>query len=402
MGRPGATPPLTSSATPPIPADQLASLASLLSNLTAAASGTAAPATSSGATRTAFPKHARLDGPKSFANWTRQLRLCLADDIRSYVLDGIVPDDWTASQRSTRDVVARDIIANSIDSAAVSAVLDKIPTAELTAPRIYATLKSHYTPDDATRMLELFSRLWGFRPMPGTVAEFDTWIADFKSVAQEIIDAKTTINDVLATLVLAIAHPSLESFKATFTDEQRTRRSLPDIDSLADRMRVQLRSTNLSNEQSALLASSSATPSHGHCLACRSPSHRVAQCPTRAQHPPLGPCRHCRQKDHWSIDCKKAPKDGQRSNNNTDADSTVDSQHHVGFLVTGLLARCHQLRNNSFVVDSGATAHMVPDKSLFMTYRHMAPTKIGGIAGGINAVGIGNVAFVATSGQPIM
>ncbi|SCV71766.1 BQ2448_4460 [Microbotryum intermedium] len=68
-------------------------------------------------------------------------------DIRSYVLDDIVPDNWTALQRSARDA--------------------------------------------------------------STVAEFNTWITDFKSVAQEIIDAKTTINNVLATLVLAIAHPSL-------------------------------------------------------------------------------------------------------------------------------------------------------------------------------------------------
>ncbi|SCV67076.1 BQ2448_5722 [Microbotryum intermedium] len=397
MGQPGATSPLTSSENSSLPVDQLASLATLLSKLTAAALGT----TSSGATRTTFPKHARLDGSKSFANWTHQLCLCLADDIRSYVLNDILPDDWTALQRSARDAVARDIIANSIDSTAVSAVLNKIPTAELTAPKIYATLKSHYAPDDATRTLELFSRLWGFRPMPGTVAEFNTWITDFKSVAQEIIDAKTTINDVLATLVLAIAHPSLESFKATFTDEQRTRRSLPDIDALADRMRVQLRSTNLSNEQLALLASLSATssrgssrPSHNHCLACHSSSHRIAQCPTRAQHTPPGPCRHCRKKGHWSFDCKK-------SGNDAPTDSNVESQHHVGFLVTGLLARRHKLRNNSFVVDSGATAHLVPDKSLFTTYRHMVPTKIGGITGGINAIGLGNVAFVAASGHPI-
>ncbi|SCV71757.1 BQ2448_4451 [Microbotryum intermedium] len=88
----GATSPLTSSKNSSLPADQLASLATLLSKLTAAALGT----TSSGATRTTFPKHARLDGSKSFANWTRQLCLCLADDIRSYVLDDIVPDDWTA------------------------------------------------------------------------------------------------------------------------------------------------------------------------------------------------------------------------------------------------------------------------------------------------------------------
>ncbi|SCZ99965.1 BZ3501_MvSof-1269-A2-R1_C59g00331 [Microbotryum saponariae] len=354
------TPPLATGANPPIPAEQLAALTSLLSGLTAAASGTATPATTSGTTRTAFPKHARLDGAKTFANWTRQLRLCLADDIRSYVLDGIAPDDWTPSQRSARDAVAREVLANSIDSAEVSAVLDKIPTADLTAPTIYSTLKSRYAPDDATRTLELFSRLWGFRPMPGTVAEFDGWIMDFKAVAQEIIDTKTTINDVLATLLLAIAHPSLESFKASFTDEQRTQRTLPDIDSLADRMRVQLRSTNIPSTQSALLASSSSRSTRLKCLACRSPSHRVAECPTRAQHPPPGPCARGRKKPDT-------------------ADSTVDSQHHVGCLATGLLARRRQLRNHSFVVDSGATSHMVSDKSLFTTYRHIAPTKIGGI-----------------------
>ncbi|SDA06519.1 BZ3501_MvSof-1269-A2-R1_Chr4-2g06565 [Microbotryum saponariae] len=335
---------LATGANPPIPAEQLAALTSLLSGLTAAASGTATPATTSGTTRTAFPKHARLDGAKTFANWTRQLRLCLADDIRSYVLDGIAPDDWTPSQRSARDAVAREVLANSIDSAEVSAVLDKIPTADLTAPTIYSTLKSRYAPDDATRTLELFSRLWGFRPMPGTVAEFDGWIMDFKAVAQEIIDTKTTINDVLATLLLAIAHPSLESFKASFTDEQRTQRTLPTLIRLP--------------------------------TVC-DPSHRVAECPTRAQHPPPGPCRSCKKKDHWSLDCKKALEDGKKPDT---ADSTVDSQHHVGCLATGLLARRRQLRNHSFVVDSGATSHMVSDKSLFTTYRHIAPTKIGGIA----------------------
>ncbi|SCV71756.1 BQ2448_4450 [Microbotryum intermedium] len=84
--------------------------------------------TSSGPPATTFPKPCTLDGSKSFANWTRQLCLCLADDIRSLFL----------------------------------AIFDKIPTAELTAPRIYATLKLHYAPDDATCTLELFLRLWGF------------------------------------------------------------------------------------------------------------------------------------------------------------------------------------------------------------------------------------------------
>ncbi|SGY15872.1 BQ5605_C012g06687 [Microbotryum silenes-dioicae] len=370
------SPPLATGVHPTFPADQLAALTSLLSGLTTAASGTVTTTTSSSTTRPAFPKHARLDGPKTFANWTRQLRLCLADDIRSYVLDGIVPVDWTPSQRSARDVVARELLANSIDSAEVSAVLDAIPTADLTAPKMYSTLKSRYAPDDATCTLELFSRLW--------------------TIAQEVIDTKTTINDVLATLLLAIAHPSLESFKASFTDEQRTQRALPAIDSLADRMRVQLRSTNVPSTTLALLASSS-RPTRPKCLACRSPLHRVAECPVRAKHPPPGPCRSCKQ-NHWSFDCKQALENGKKADT---ANSIADSQHHVGCIATGLLARRRQLRTNSFVVDSGATSHMVSDKSLFTTYRHIAPTKIGGIAGGIHAIGTGNIAFVAASGHPI-
>ncbi|SGY91440.1 BQ5605_C038g11667 [Microbotryum silenes-dioicae] len=97
--------PLTTGAHPTIPAKQLAALTSLLLGLT-----TATSATLSGTSRTAFPKHARLDGPKTFASWTHQLCLCLTDDIRSYILDGIMPADWTPLHRSTRNVVARKFL----------------------------------------------------------------------------------------------------------------------------------------------------------------------------------------------------------------------------------------------------------------------------------------------------
>ncbi|SCZ92870.1 BZ3500_MvSof-1268-A1-R1_C062g00291 [Microbotryum saponariae] len=113
---------LATSATPTIPAEQLAALTSLLSGLTAAASGTTAPATTSGSNRNAFPKHARLDGPKTFANWTRQLRLCLADDIRSYVLDGITPRRLDAfatlrpRRRGTRDPCKLNRLGRSLGS----------------------------------------------------------------------------------------------------------------------------------------------------------------------------------------------------------------------------------------------------------------------------------------------
>ncbi|SGY77708.1 BQ5605_C005g03704 [Microbotryum silenes-dioicae] len=151
--------------------DQLATLQAQLAALqasqhpaapasaTAASQPTAAAATATTASKVVFPKHARLAGPKSFTNWLRQLRLTLPNQIRGYVLDGVVPPTWTADQLAARDDAAREIIVGSIDSADVSATLDAIPSDDLSAPRIFAALKACFAPNDATRTLKLFARL---------------------------------------------------------------------------------------------------------------------------------------------------------------------------------------------------------------------------------------------------
>ncbi|SGY15559.1 BQ5605_C013g07403 [Microbotryum silenes-dioicae] len=119
-----------------------------------AAAVVANPATVATASKVVFPKHARLDGPKSFTNWLRQLRLALPNQLRAYVLDGVAPATWTADQLAARDDTAREIIVGSIDSADVSATLDTIPSDDLSAPRIFAALKARFAPDDATRTLD--------------------------------------------------------------------------------------------------------------------------------------------------------------------------------------------------------------------------------------------------------
>ncbi|SDA02210.1 BZ3500_MvSof-1268-A1-R1_Chr7-3g09561 [Microbotryum saponariae] len=106
-----------------------AQLAALQASQPAAAAAAAPPAVTivpgnaATASKVVFPKHARLDGPKSFTNWLRQLRLALPNQVRGYVLDGVVPPTWTADQLAARDDAAREIIVGSIDSADVSAIL---------------------------------------------------------------------------------------------------------------------------------------------------------------------------------------------------------------------------------------------------------------------------------------
>ncbi|SDA08462.1 BZ3501_MvSof-1269-A2-R1_C37g00160 [Microbotryum saponariae] len=378
-----------------------AQLAALQASQPAAAAAAAPPAVTvvpgnaATASKVVFPKHARLDGPKSFTNWLRQLRLALPNQVRGYVLDGVVPPTWTADQLAARDDAAREIIVGSIDSADVSATLDAIPSDDLSAPRIFAALKARFAPDDATRTLELFARLWDFRKMPASVEAYDTWLREYMSIAQEIRDAKTSLNDVLATHVLAMVPSCLDSFRLTFTDEQRNRRDLPELTTLTDRIRIQLRSAGLSTSHSAMLATSSP------CPACRAPGHRLRDCTSRAKHPPTGPCRRCHKKGHWALDCKNRGEQARSSDDTQDdTSSSAASQPNVGYFASCLFAR-RQLPTDAFVVDSGATTHMVADRSLFTTYRQTAHTKIGGIAGGITAIGMGDVAFVAKTGHPI-
>ncbi|SCV73801.1 BQ2448_6231 [Microbotryum intermedium] len=225
-----------------------------------------APITSTMVAKTTFPKHSCLDGPKLFTNWVHQLRLCLPMHLCSYILDGVAPTTWTPAQ-----LASCDILVGSIDSTKVLAVLDSIPIADLTAPSVFLALKSRFAPNDATHMLKLLSKLWSFRPMPSMVADFDNWVSELNAIVQEIIDAKTTLNDVMVTHILVITHPSLDGFKFGFMDKQCSHRQLPPMDLILDRVHMQLWIMNLTGNQLAMLASSSTALSRLHCHACKGP-----------------------------------------------------------------------------------------------------------------------------------
>ncbi|KDE02095.1 hypothetical protein MVLG_07329, partial [Microbotryum lychnidis-dioicae p1A1 Lamole] len=98
------------------------------------------------------------------------------------------------------------------------------------------------------------------KKMPASVEAYDTWLREYMLVAQEIRDAKTSLNDVLATHVLAMVPSCLDSFRLTFTDEQRSQCELPELTALTDRIRIQLRSAGLSTSPSAMLATPSLCP----------------------------------------------------------------------------------------------------------------------------------------------
>ncbi|SDA03654.1 BZ3500_MvSof-1268-A1-R1_C135g00730 [Microbotryum saponariae] len=272
-----------------------AQLAALQASQPAAAAAAAPPAVTvvpgnaATASKVVFPKHARLDGPKSFTNWLRQLRLALPNQVRGYVLDGVVPPTWTADQLAARD-----------DAAGKSSCLPP------------------------SRLRHLATRVM--------------------SIAQEIRDAKHRSTTCSPPHVLAMVPSCLDSFRLTFTGRAAKPTRPSRTHDAYGRIRIQLRSAGLSTSHSAMLATSSP------CPACALP---VTACATAftCEAPAHGPCRRATRK------------------------VTGHSTARTG------VNRHVAATTPRTTLDSGATTHMVADRSLFTTYRQTAHTKIGGIAG---------------------
>ncbi|SDA03669.1 BZ3500_MvSof-1268-A1-R1_C132g00711 [Microbotryum saponariae] len=339
---------------------------------------TVVPGNAATASKVVFPKHARLDGPKSFTNWLRQLRLALPNQVRGYVLDGVVPPTWTADQLAARDDAAREIIVGSIDSADISATLDAIPSDDLSAPRIFAALQGsfctgrRYTHSRVVRLAFGTSGRCLPPSRPTTLG-----YAEYMSIAQEIRDAKTSLNDVLATHVLAMVPSCLDSFRLTFTASSETDATFPNSRRLRTAFASSFVRQGLSTSHSAMLATSSP------CPACRAPGHRLRDCTSRAKHPPTGPCRRCHKKGHWALDCKNRGEQARSSDDTQDdTSSSAASQPNVGYFASCLFAR-RQLPTDAFVVDSDGTHQDRRHRGRHHGYRH------------------GDVAFVAKTGHPI-
>ncbi|SCZ92794.1 BZ3500_MvSof-1268-A1-R1_C144g00764 [Microbotryum saponariae] len=152
----------------------------------------------------------------------------------------------------------------------------------------------------------------------------------------------------------------------------RNRRDLPELTTLTDRIRIQLRSAGLSTRIRPCLPPAPPAPP------ARAPGHRLRDCTSRAKHPPTGPCRRCHKKGHWALDCKNRGEQARSSDDTQDdTSSSAASQPNVGYFASCLFAR-RQLPTDAFVVDSDR--------------RHR---------GRHHAIGMGDVAFVAKTGHPI-
>ncbi|SCZ95653.1 BZ3500_MvSof-1268-A1-R1_C118g00645 [Microbotryum saponariae] len=302
------------------------------------------------ASKVVFPKHARLDGPKSFTNWLRQLRLALPNQVRGYVLDGVVPPTWTADQLAGPTTCRHGHLCRS---------------------------QARFAPDDATRTLELFARLWDFRKMPASVEAYDTWLREYMSIAQKYATPK---------------HRST-TFRLTFTGRAAKPTRPSRTHDAYGRIRIQLRSAGLSTSHSAMLATKLPCP----LPRSRSPPARLH---FTCEAPATGPAADATRKVTGHSTARTGVNRHVAATTPRTTRFLAASQPNVGYFASCLFAR-RQLPTDAFVVDSGATTHMVADRSLFTTYRQTAHTKIGGIAGGITAIGMGDVAFVAKTGHPI-
>lgn len=82
--------------------------------------------------------------------------------------------------------------------------------------------------------------------------------------------------------------------------------------------------------------------------------------------------------------------------NNANSNDTTLNNDFVGFIASGFLSV--HVSSSDFILDSGATNHMSNNESYFSFLKRTSPTKVGGIVGTLNSVGIGNIDMITASG----
>lgn len=74
------------------------------------------------------------------------------------------------------------------------------------------------------------------------------------------------------------------------------------------------------------------------------------------------------------------------------SDSAVSTNEFVGFIASAFLTV--QITKSDFILDSGATNHMANDATFFSTLKPTYATKVGGIAGSLHSIGVGDINMI--------
>lgn len=226
-------------------------------------------------------------------------------------------------------------------------------------------LRANYLGTGKPRILTLYSELTSL--MMAVNEDITDYVIRAEKAASSLKNAKETISDsLLVAMVLKGLPAEYNTFAAIVTHS--------DEDMTFSKFKVTLKSheeTLKSKESHKGGEYSVMSMKHSNkivCYSCNRPGHKSPDCPDKA------PRSSDRKWSRWCDNCKTSTHDTRecrRNRNSAKSITNSDDRHAFAFqiCVNEDLSNCNTVSEyNSLLVDCGATAHMINDRSKFIEF----------------------------------
>ena len=195
-----------------------------------------------------------------------------------------------------------------------------------------------------------------------TLQNAEEEVSDGLLIAMVLKGLPETYKPFVAVVTQREKQPTFQEFKVLLRDYEET-----------EKARFSGSSDNIMQAQASF---------KGRCHSCGKVGHFARDCATKATGIPLNKptgkpkmwCSVCRRNNHTDKTCRRQ-KSGVSSLPNKDKTKVASSQdqeddHSFAFLVNEGEKTSSYEQSDLFMVDCGATAHIVTDESKFVTYDH--------------------------------
>ncbi len=310
---------------------------------------------------------------------------------------GLQPQTTTETRDPTLSAEIFDELVQCLDDKSISLI---IRDARDDGEKALDILKNHYRPKGKARVITLYTELTSLEKSAESVTDY---IVRAETIATALREADEQISDgLLIAMILKGLPQDFKPFsviindkgKMSFADFKTSLRNYEDNENL----------NKIQQTESVMELRTFPNPktpvkpkSKRWCTKCKSSSHDTNYCKRF--------CTIHKTDTHWTSNCRANNKGKQPTSSSKSLTSSESSDHSFAFMLKTPASSLHS--EDSLLVDSGATVHIINKKCLFESFDNgflpkqhkieLADGKI--IEGNAESKGTAQVTLVDSSGQ---